>query len=299
MPFLRTQIRTSAAPGHRSARRRGGIRPAAVAACAAVAVAAAACSSSSSSGSGSATPSSSAAGRAMSASQALKLAAGQAQKITSLTASMDVRSSGTFASHITGILEEQIQPTVLARQTFSVQGGGQNLPGTMQTLLTGDAVYLKIPSLANMLGKPWVKIPFSSLRNSGLNLAPLVHQIQGNNPLAQAQMLQGATNVRQVGSQVVNGIPTTEYTGTIHTATALAKLDPNMRKLLRPALSTTGITIIHFTAWVDSQHEVRKLAEVSSGSHYRVSSVVVITSINQPVHVQAPPAGQVANMPGM
>jgi hypothetical protein len=299
MPFLRTQTRTTAAPVRWSARRWPGTRPAAVAAvCAAVAVAAA-CSSGSSSGSGSAAPSSSAAGRAMSASQALKLAAGQAQKVTSLTASMDIRSSGTFVSHITGALEEQIQPTVLARQTFSVQGGGQQLPGTMQTLLTSDAVYLKIPSLANMLGKPWVKIPFSSLRNSGLNLAPLVHQIQGNNPLAQAQMLQGATNVRQVGSQVVNGIPTTKYTGTIHPASALPKLDPSTQKLLRPALSTTGITIIHFTAWVDSRHEVRKLAETLSGSHYRVSSVVVITSINQPVHVQAPPASQVANMPSM
>ncbi|HEY5985690.1 MAG TPA: hypothetical protein VIV12_04800 [Streptosporangiaceae bacterium] len=235
----------------------------------------------------------------MSASQALELAADQAQKITSLTATMDIRSSGTLASHITGTLEEQIQPTVLARQTFTVQASGQHLPGTMQTLLTSDAVYLKIPSLANMLGKPWVKIPFSSLQNSGLNLAPLVRQIQGNNPLAQAQMLQGATHVRQVGSQTVNGVPTTEYTGTIHAAAALAKLDPNMRKLLQPALSTTGITIIHFTAWIDGQHQVRKLAEASSGSNYRVSSVVVITSINQPVQVQPPPASQVAHVPGM
>jgi hypothetical protein len=234
----------------------------------------------------------------MSASQALRLAAGKAQKITSLTASMDIRSSGTFTSHIVGMLEEQIQPTVLAHQTFSVKGGGQHLPGTMQTLLTSRAVYFKISSLATMLGKPWVKIPFSSLRTVGLNLAPLIHQIQSDNPLAQVQMLKGATNVREVGSQTVNGIATTEYSGVLHAKAALAKLDPSMQKVLRPALSTTGITIIRFHVWVDGQHLVHKMAEVLSGGGYRVSSVVVITSVNQPVHIQAPPASQVANMPG-
>lgn len=144
-----------------------------------------------------------------------------------------------------------------------------------------------------------MKIPFSSLRNTGLNLAPLIHQIQSDNPLAEAQMLAGATNVRQVGSQVVNGIPTTEYAGTIHAGAALAKLDPNMQKVLRPALSATGIRIIHFHVWVDAHHQVRKLAEVLSGSNYRVTSLVIITSINQPVHVQTPTASQVANMPGI
>ncbi len=301
MPFLRTQARAAAVPFRGYPDRPPRIRRTALAAiCAAVAIAAAGCSSSgSSSGTGSAAPSSPAGGQAMSASQALKLAAGQAQKITSLTASMDIKSSGTFASHITGTLEEQIQPTVLAHQTFSVKGGGQHLPGTMQTLLTSNAVYFKISSLASMLGKPWVKIPFSSLRNTGLNLAPLIHQIQSDNPLAEAQMLTGATNVRKVGSQVVNGVPTTEYTGTIHASAALAKLDPNTRKVLRPALSATGIRIIHFHVWLDGQHQVRKLAEVLTGSNYRVTSLVVITSINQPVHVQTPPASQIASMPGI
>jgi hypothetical protein len=301
MPFLSTQARPAAVPFSGSPPRPPRIRRTALAAiCAAVAVTAAACSSSgSSSGSGTAAPGSPAGGQAMSASKALKLAAGQARKVTSLTANMNISSSGTFTSHLTGTLEEQIQPTVLAHQTFHLSGGIQHLPGTMQTLLTSNAVYLKISSLANMLGKPWVKIPFSSLRQSGLNLAPIIHQIQSENPLAETQMLVGATNARQAGSQVINGVPTTEYTGVIHAGTAMASLSPSMRKLLRPALAETGIKVIHFKVWVDGQHQVRKLAEVLTGSEYRVSSVITITSINQPVHIQVPPASQVANVPGM
>jgi len=236
----------------------------------------------------------------MSATQALGLAASKMGSIHSFRATMTITSGGTLATNMTGTLEEQVKPTVLAHQTFSISSNGQSIPGGMETLLTGNAVYLKISSLARQLGHPWVKVSFASLKHStGISLAPLIHQLQGNNPLAESQMLSAAKNVHQVGSATVNGVPTTVYTGTLNVAEAMSKLDPSLRKLVGPMMSATGITTAHFTAWVDGQHVIRKIAEKESGSGFRVSTLMMITSINQPVHVNVPPASQVTTIPGM
>lgn len=264
--------------------------------CTAAAIAAAGCGSA---GPGT-SPGRSANGHQMPASQALELAASAAQKVRTFAASMDITSGGTYSSHLTGTLEEQVKPTVLAHQTFAVTAAGTRVPGGMQTLLTGNAVYLKMSALVKALGKPWVKIPFSSLKKStGVSLAPLIHQLQGNNPLAQTQALRAATDVRRVGSATINGVPTTEYAGTLNIAKSMAKLDPSLRKLVAPALSATGISTAHFKVWLDSQHQVRKLWETERGTSYHVTSLITITAINQPVHIHVPPASQVAKMPGL
>lgn len=213
---------------------------------------------------------------------------------------MDITSSGMMASHLVGTLQEQLKPTVVAQQDLTVKEAGVSVPGGMHTLLTANAVYMRMSSLAKMTGKPWVKIPFSSLKKtSGINLAPLLHQLQGNNPLAQTQMLAAATNVHQIGTATVNGVPTTEYSGTLDVAKAMTRLDPSLRKLVGPAMAATGITTSHFTVWVDGQHQVRKMVQSEGGSSYHVNSAVTITSINQPVHIHVPPASQVGTVPGL
>jgi hypothetical protein len=275
--------------------------------CAAAAIAAAGCGSSgggtgaaSGGAAGAGAGGAGASGHAASAAQELTLAANAAQKVNSFVAHLTTSSSGTLSTHLSGTLEEQVRPTLLASEKFSLQSQGTAVPGGMQTLLTGNAIYLKMSTLAKVIGKQWVKIPFSSLKKStGVSLAPLVHQLQGNNPLAQTQMLQAASNVRQVGTATIGGVSTTEYTGTLDIAKSMAKLDPSLRKLVGPALKATGITTANFKVWVDGQHQVRKLSECESGGATHITTVMTIISINQPVHITAPPASQVASLPGM
>lgn len=300
----------SAHPWSRT-RRWPAIRPVSVAAiCAAAAIAAAGCGSSgggtgaASGGAGGAAGAGAtgagASGRAASAVQELTLAASAAQKVNSFAAHLTISASGTLSTHLSGTLEEQVRPTLLASEKFSLQSQGTAVPGGMQTLLTGNAIYLKMSTLAKVIGKQWVKIPFSSLKKStGVSLAPLVHQLQGNNPLAQTQMLPAASNVRQVGTATIGGVSTTEYAGTLNIAKSMAKLDPSLRKLVGPALKATGITTANFKVWVDGQHQVRKLTESEGGGATHFTTVMTIISINQPVHITAPPASQVAGLPGM
>lgn len=236
----------------------------------------------------------------VSPSKVLALAADNARKITSFTASMDITSTGSYASHLIGTAEEQTKPALLAHQKYSVTSAGTSVPGGMETLLTKDAVYLKMGSLSQALGKPWVGIKFSSLKNvQGINLEPMIHQFQTNNPLAMAQMFPAATNVRRVGSGTVAGVATTEYSGSYKVADALGKIDPGLRKTIESGLMAEGISTAQFTVWVDGQNQVRKVVETDDGKSYHSKTVIVITSINQPVHITVPPASQVATMPGL
>lgn len=303
MAFSQSRLRPAKyASGHSPRRLRP--LPAALIGAAAIALVAgcgSAANSGSNAGSGSARNTGSSTAHGMTASRALSLAAAQARKVNSFTATMNIVTRGSLATHMTGTLQERVRPTVLAHQVLSIHGGsGLPVPGSMQTLLTGRAIYLNMSTLSRVAGKSWVKIPFSSLKKStGVDLAPLIHQLQGNNPLAEAQMLPAATNVRRIGSQTVNGVPATEYSGSLDVGKAMTRLGPGLRKLMGPALSATGIRTAHFRVWVDGQHQVRKLVETEGGTSYQVASTIVITSINQPVHIHVPPASQVASMPGM
>lgn len=294
---------SSARPWSRS-RRWPAVRPASVAAvCAAAAIVAAGCGASgggSGAASGGATGAGVGSGHAMSAAQELTLAATAAQKVNSFAAHLTISSGGALSTHLSGTLEEQVRPTLLASEKFNLQSQGTAVPGGMQTLLTGNAIYLKMSTLTKVIGKQWVKIPFSSLKkNTGVSLAPLIHQLQGNNPLAQAQMLPAADHVHQVGTATISGVSTTEYAGTLDIAKSLAKLDPSLRKLVGPALKATGITTANFKVWVDGQHQVRKLVESEGGGSTHFTTVMTIISVNQPVHITPPPASQVAGLPGM
>jgi hypothetical protein len=170
----------------------------------------------------------------------------------------------------------------------------------LEAVLTAHAMYLKLSAVSKQVGKPWVKLSFASLKKtSGVSLAPLLHQLQGSNPLADAELLSVSRDVHRTGSGTVNGVPATEYAGTLDLAQALARLDPQMRKNLGPALAAGAVGTVHFTAWIDGQHVIRRVAETETASGSHISTLVTITSINQPVHISVPPASKVARMPGL
>jgi hypothetical protein len=279
-------------------------RPAAAATAAAAALtcalAVAACSGGGSTGTAAPSASARPSRSAMSPPQVLAAAASQAQQVRSFSATMTINSSGVYTSSLSGTVDEQVKPTLLAHEKYSVTANGTPLPGGMEAVLTGQAIYLKLSSLSQMLGKPWVKVSFASLKSgTGANFAPLVHQMQTSNPLAYAQMLPDATSVQAAGTATIGGVATTEYTGTLDPVKALTRLDPSLEKVLAPMYQSLGITSDKFTVWVDGQHQIRKLSQVQSGPKYHATSVMTVTSVNQPVTVQVPPASQTAGMPGV
>jgi hypothetical protein len=239
------------------------------------------------------------AAQALSPRQAITLAANQAKQVNSFGATLSITMSGTVSGTMAGTMRVRNRPSLLADadiSTFDV--GGQSLPGGMREILTDRGIYLKMALLAQELHKPWAKISFSQLREgAGVNFSQLTQQVQNNNPLVQTQMLAAAKDVRKVGTQIIDGVSTTHYTGSYPLSAGLAKLPASQRAVAQKGLRTFGVKTVGFNVWIDGQHQTRKIVVTETGSVESMRVAMQVTSINQPVSVTLPPASQVATIP--
>ena len=275
----------------------------------AAALVAAGCSSASSSGTAAAKPPGSAAGSGspapqgpaggtLTASQAIQQAAQNAGKVTSFAATVNVQTTGTATSTISGTLEQRTGSSPLLVADFGgVTVQGQTIPGGIQEIISSSAIYLKMAQLAQATGKPWTEIPVSELSQiAGGSLGQLLQNNNGN-PLLQTQMLSSSTNVKKAGTTTLNGVPVTEYTGTYPISAGLAKLPASTRGKLAQQLQAMGLQTENFQIWLDHSQQVRKVISSAQGSKERVTSTIAVTSINQPVTAAIPPASQTATVP--
>ena len=231
--------------------------------------------------------------------QALLAAATQARQITSATETLTVHDS-TSGSTTTGTVQFRLKPTLLASENLIVTAAGTKT--RIKMILTSTAIYLHEASLAGQLGKPWVKMDLSALSTlagtSGASLTQLVQSLQSNNVTSQAQLFTVAKNTRVVGTRTVDGVTTTEYTGSLTAAAALKALPASFRQALAPELQALGNSPVSFGEWVDGQHHLRKITEVETVDGNTVNTTINITAINQPVHITLPHARQTFTLQG-
>ena len=261
-------------------------RVAAVAFCAGILALLAGCSAGAASSTGAST-------KPTSPRTALLLAAEQTGKLDTMAASYTAQTNGsqTLASTIL----VQYKPALLIKAVANVEASGQSLHIT--EIVSSKAMYLKMAELSKEAGKPWVEIPFSELKGSaGAVFSQLLQNVQNNNPQQQAKMLTASKNVRSLGTHTIDGVRTTEYTGSYTTASALAMLSPSQRKVLGPELTQlTGP--IRFSDWIDAQHQVRRTVITESVSGQQIKLTTNTTAINQPVNIKLPPRRRVALIP--
>jgi hypothetical protein len=229
------------------------------------------------------------------ARQAITLASDDTQRANSMAGTFSMRLGSGTAESTTGTIQMQRVPSLLFGENLSISADGHTLPVT--EIVSANAIYLKEATLSREMGKPWLEIPFSGLEGGlGSTLARLFQSAQNGNPLEQAQMLAASKNVRAVGMQVVDGVRTTHYTGSFTPSAAISALSPSLRTAVRPILSAiTGD--IRFNAWIDAQHQVRKVTEAETVGGQPVTVTTNVTSIDQPVHIAVPAASQVATLP--
>jgi hypothetical protein len=286
------------------------------------AVAVAGCGSAASSAASGATASSGAAKTGGSAddASAVQLAAKTAAGATSVSGTLSVQatvkagataspaasagssgSAGSGALSLSGTFAERIRPSLLAQVNISsLQTAGVSIPGGLSEILTPTALYLKSPALIQQLhlSRPWLSVSLAQLsQGTGADLSQLVNSVTANGPLAQSQLLSGATSVRKTGTTSLGGVPVTEYTGTIDLGKAAAALSGSTKSQLQQAIKTAGLSTATFTVWIDGQHVTRKSVVHESGKTIAETVTTTITGINQPVSIAVPDAGQIAALP--
>jgi hypothetical protein len=193
----------------------------------------------------------------------------------------DMTMAGTFA--------EQLHPLLVSASIGSLTVQGTPMPGGLTEILSPTTLYLK-----------W-SIPLSSLgKGTGMSLDQAMNQTTGgSDPLAQTQMLGGATDVHQLISGTADGVPVTEYTGTLSLDRALSSLTGSAKTQMEQAISAAGFRTATFTAWIDANHRVRKATITEVGTQVTETVTITMTSINQPVDIAVPPASQTTSVPNL
>lgn len=248
-----------------------------------------------------------AAGSAAGAAGAVQLAAKTASSANSVSGTMSVQATvkpGSTAGgslNLSGTFSERVRPSVLALVDISsLQSAGSSVPGGLSEILTPSTLYLKAPALTQQLhlSKPWLSIALAQLsQGTGTDLSQLLNSVTANGPLAQTQLLAGTTSARKTGTASLDGVPVTEYTGTIDLAAAAATLSGSSRSQLQQSIKTAGLSTATFTVWIDGQHVTRKAVVHETGKTITETVTTTITGINQPVSIAVPAAGQVTVLP--
>src|SRR5262249_35367300 len=155
------------------------------------------------------------------------------------------------------------------------------------------------PSLTGHIGKPWIKLDLSALKNTPLaGIGQLLRSVQNNSFFDLAQLFAATRNVHVIGKRTVAGVRTTEYAGSFRARELYKALAPGLRKTLGSALKALGDSTVTFHIWIDDQHRPRKTTETETINGETISTTVNVTAINQPVQITAPPAGQTYVPPG-
>lgn len=225
------------------------------------------------------------------------MAAKTSAQLTSANASIVEQVSGAGGtSNITGTLQEQLKPSPLISANFHIAGASQSL--ALSEVITNTDIYLKIPSLAQQVGKPWIKIPVTALKLGKSTLSQLLRSLsRTNNPLQQTALFKTGRNLRVVGTEVIGGVSTTHYSGAFSPAAALKQLPGSLRASLGTILKAVHGDV-RFDIWLDAQHHTRKVRTVEQVSSSTVTSNITFSGINAPVHITPPAASQVATLPG-
>lgn len=238
---------------------------------------------------------------------AVRLAAKTTGGASSFTGTMSLQATakpGAATSgnvSMTASMAEQLRPSLLAQvQIGTLSVAGQALPGGLSEIVTPSDLYMKWSVITQQLhtGKPWLVIPVSALsKSSGVDLSQLFSQATSSNPLNESQLLAGASGVRKVGTGTVDGVPVTEYTGTVSLDKGMQYLTGSARAAMQKQITAAGLTTATFRVWVDGQRVMRKSVITEHGTALTEVVTVAISTINQPVDIQVPAADQTTALP--
>jgi hypothetical protein len=203
-------------------------------------------------------------------------------------------SFGSAQEVISATVQEQFKPTLLLSENVNLSIAGSSQ--VVGVVIDRQDVWLKVAALKQETGKTWAEIPFSTLNKSSSPTAAIYKSLEGLNPTQETEFLVGAKDVRVVGTQTVEGVPTTEYSGEVVPALAMTRLTPALRKALGPGLKqiTGDLT---FRVWVDGNGYIRKTVDTGTAAGKSYMTTVEISSVNKPLHITLPPAGQTVTLP--
>jgi hypothetical protein len=221
-------------------------------------------------------------------------------------------SAGTVQLSMSGkVTAASIDVPLEAHGAFDLKGKRGHLdvtttvPGKgdvkIEELVDGLVLYMKSDALSANLpgGKHWIKLDLQKLgKQQGVDLGALQQLGGGTDPTQFLGYLKKAGDVKKVGSEDVNGTPTTHYHATID-LDELADSAGDAGASVRQLEQLTGSKTLPTDVWIDAQGRARRQA-ISYTAKQPVPTTARFTidyeKFGVPVDVQAPDASDTVDL---
>jgi hypothetical protein len=162
--------------------------------------------------------------------------------------------------------------------------------------------YMKLPVFSTLLpsAKPWLKVDLSELgKVKGIDFGQLLQSAGTQDPSQALQALQAIANVKEVGKAQVDGVDTTEYSGTVDPQKVAALL-PKSAGLGR-VFKQLGTKPIPVSAWIDGGGYIRKFEEsfsmtATNAGRMDMKLAATFSDFGTPVSITIPPADQTTDI---
>jgi hypothetical protein len=213
---------------------------------------------------------------------------------------------GSYAITANGTFDELDHTGQMTMDLSGVPGisslGGGN--GQVQMRFIAPDAYMNMPFLAGKLptGKTWIELDLSQVAAAdGLNASSL-SSLDESNPTQFLEYLRGSSGeVVSLGSETVEGVPTTHYHATLQLSRILEKLPSSEQASAKAALEEIGTgSGIPVEVWIDAQGRVRRMqmsfttdAGAAGVPAISFSITMAFKSYGPVPAVVAPPAGEV------
>ncbi|KOV93403.1 lipoprotein [Streptomyces sp. NRRL B-1140] len=231
----------------------------------------------------------------------------KAAKNTEDITSLQYRLKGTVpeSGRVEGEASMRLKPTIAMsmKMTAPDQAAGESV----EIRLVDKAMYLGggAEMAKEMDGKRWLKFDLSG-SDAAKDLDKMGSTSQAEqNPAAESTFLKGAKDVKKVGSEKVDGVETTRYTGTVTLADLRASLKDDKaatRKQREKSIKQyekLGVDKLTMDMWVDGEDHTKQFRMKGQADKGPMDMTITFLDYNKPVTVTAPPAKDVADLSEM
>ncbi|MEU0899751.1 DUF1396 domain-containing protein [Streptomyces massasporeus] len=231
-------------------------------------------------------------------------AVAKAAKNTEDITSLQYRMKGTVpeSGRVEGEASMRLKPTIA--MSMKMKAPDQGTGETVEIRLVDKAMYLGggAEMAKEMDGKRWLKFDLSGT-DAAKDMDRMGSTSQAEqNPAAESTFLTGAKDVKKVGSEKVEGVETTHYTGTVTLDDLRASLKDDKaetRKQREKSIKQyekMGVDKLTMDMWVDGEDHTKQFRMKGQADKGPMDMTITFLDYNKPVTVKAPPAGEVADL---
>jgi hypothetical protein len=239
----------------------------------------------------------------MTPAAAVAKAAKNADDITSL----HYRMTGEYPEQgrIKAEAAMRMKPTVAMSMKMTALDQGAD--GSAEIRLVDKAMYIggNAEMAKEMDGKTWIKFDMSALSEEELGGSAAGASQAEQNPAAESTFLTGAKDVKEVGTEKVDGVETTHYTGTVTLDTLRDsfkdedKATREQREKSVQQYEKMGIDKLTMDMWVDGEDKTKQFRMKGEADKGTLNMTITFLDYNKPVTVEAPPAKDVMDLAEM